>query len=199
MTTYDTRGLIAHPRYTERLFPPYRFTPGRDPHPAADPRGHSYEPPGHVRPAAVYRSPEAWQDSDEYLYGCDLYNHGYWWEAHEAWEDLWRVVPGESVQRHFLQGLIQVSACHLKLYLAELAATDSSRRGGHLAGVERLRSSSAAHLSIVSSATGQNPYMGLSLSSWIKGVQRYFARTASNGITAHSPADFPFIVLPVKS
>lgn len=199
MTPPDPRLLIAHLRYTERPFPPYRFTPGRDPHPAADPRGHSYEPPGHARPVALYRPPDAWQNSDEYLYGCDLYNHGYWWEAHEAWEDLWRVVPGESVQRHFLQGLIQVSACHLKLCLAELTAGDSSRRAGHLAGVDRLRTSSAAHLSIVLNATGLDPYMGLSLASWIKGVADYFERAVSSADPVHSPWGFPFIDLPVKS
>lgn len=199
MTPPDTRHLIDHPRYTERPFPPYRFTPGRDPHPAADPRGHSYEPPGHVRPAAVYRSPEAWRECGEYLYGCDLYNHAYWWEAHEAWEDLWRVVPVGSVQRHFLQGLIQVSACHLKLYLAEAAGSDSKARAGHLAGVERLRASSMMHLSIALNEASIDRYMGLSLAPWAQSAVEYFARAVSSGQPAHSPMKFPFIGLPVKS
>ncbi len=194
----DTRLLIAHPRYTERPFPPYRFTPGRDPHPAADPRGHSYEPPGHARPAVAFRPPEAWRECDEYLYGCDLYNHAYWWEAHEAWEDLWRVVPGGSAQRHFLQGLIQVSACHLKLHLAEAAAADPLRRAGHLAGVERLRASSKTHLAMALSETGMDRYMGFSLSSWVEGVAEYFARVDSSGEPVHSPGDFPYIELSVN-
>src|SRR5437868_3427744 len=113
----DVRELLSAPRLCDRPFPPYRFTPARDPHPIADPRGHSYLPSGTGHAIVEYVPPEQWRRSMEYLYGCDLYNHGYWWEAHEAWEGLWRVVPRDSAQHRFLQGIIQVAACHLKLYL----------------------------------------------------------------------------------
>ena len=71
----------------ERPFPAYAFLPGRDPHPTRDPRGHSYaEPEGEPH---TWRPDEEWRENQEYLFGCDLYNAGYLWEAHEAWEDIW--------------------------------------------------------------------------------------------------------------
>jgi len=42
----------------------------------------------------------------------DLFNHAFWWEAHEAWEGLWS--HAEGTQRLFLQGLIQLAAALLK-------------------------------------------------------------------------------------
>ena len=57
------------------------------PHPTQDERGHSYSR-GEEAPA-LYFPPESWRENADYLYGVDLYNHGYLWEAHEAWEGLW--------------------------------------------------------------------------------------------------------------
>src|SRR6266496_2854246 len=66
--------------------PPYAHVPGRTPHPISDPRGHSF--------GARHELPDApdekhWQQCRAYQYGIDLFNHGYYWEAHEAWEGLW--------------------------------------------------------------------------------------------------------------
>ncbi len=30
-----------------------------------------------------------WLRCRDYLRGIDLFNHGYYWEAHEVWEGLW--------------------------------------------------------------------------------------------------------------
>lgn len=40
--------------------------------------------------------------------GIDLYNAGHYWNAHEAWEEVW--LESERGMRNFYQGLIQVSA-----------------------------------------------------------------------------------------
>ncbi len=43
--------------------------------------------------------------------GRGLFNEGRYFEAHEAWEEAWRVETGEARLR--LQGLIQIAAgCH---------------------------------------------------------------------------------------
>ena len=106
----DTSEL---PRYApQRSFPPYAFLPGRDPHPTRDPRGHSY---GEALEDAVFHPPETWADNEEYLYGVDLYNHGYLWEAHEAWEGLWHPAKTDELVGPFLQGLIQCTAACLKI------------------------------------------------------------------------------------
>ena len=74
---------MLRPRWLpEKSFPPYAYLPGRQPHPVRDPAGHSY----HVEPMPV--AAEAPLGSDVFLWGLDLFNHGYYWEAHEAWEGL---------------------------------------------------------------------------------------------------------------
>jgi len=101
------------PRYCPaRPLPAYRFVPGRAPHPRLHPDGHSF---GVAEPAVDSWSPRDWRDNPEWLYGVDLFNHGYYWEAHEAWESLWRVAPRGSAPGLFLQGLIQLAAALLKL------------------------------------------------------------------------------------
>jgi hypothetical protein len=90
--------------------PAYHFVPGRSPHPRRDPRGHSY---GKPEPRATVVDPEAWADCAIYLRGVELFNAGYWWESHEAFEALWRGA-GAGPTASFFQGLIQVAAAELK-------------------------------------------------------------------------------------
>jgi predicted metal-dependent hydrolase len=40
--------------------------------------------------------------------GIDLYNAGHYWNAHEAWEEVW--LEADRADRNFYQGLIQVAA-----------------------------------------------------------------------------------------
>jgi hypothetical protein len=67
----------------EKSFPTYVYLPGKHPHPVRDPGGHSY------RNEPVTVAVEAALGSDVFRWGIDLFNHGYYWEAHEAWEPLW--------------------------------------------------------------------------------------------------------------
>jgi len=110
------------PRYLpERPLPPYAFLPGgAHPHPIRDPHGHA-----HGRAPAP---PET-----AFVWGVDLYNHGFYWEAHEVWEGRWRA-EGSGAQAAFLQGLIQCAAACLKL------------RGGKWAAAQRLASRAMGHL-----------------------------------------------------
>lgn len=101
------------PRYTDRPFPSYRFVPGRSPHPVRDPDGHSYNQPP-VKLASFAAAD--WQSCDEYLYGIDLFNHGYWWEAHEALEAVWVAAGRQTETGLFVQGLILIAVAHLKMY-----------------------------------------------------------------------------------
>lgn len=75
-------------------FPPYSFVPGRFPHPESDPTGHSY---GFVRSPTTPLDPKRWQESRTYLYGLDLFNAGFYWESHVAFEACgWPLVVKES-------------------------------------------------------------------------------------------------------
>jgi hypothetical protein len=101
----------AGPRYTDRKFPPYTYVPGRSPHPVSDPAGHMH---GHEPPAPPPLDPAHWRDSETYLYGVDLFNHGYYWESHEEWESLWHAAGRRGVVADFLKGLIKLAAAGVK-------------------------------------------------------------------------------------
>jgi uncharacterized protein len=77
-------------------FPAFAYVPGRRPRPA----------PGHVVAQA-----SGW---DQFEWGMDLFNHGYYWEAHEAWEALWTAAKRGTRRRALLKGLILLSAAGLK-------------------------------------------------------------------------------------
>src|SRR5207237_9423037 len=44
--------------------------------------------------------------------GAELFNRGLYWEAHEAWEELWLELEDEP--KLFVQGLIQLAAAYHK-------------------------------------------------------------------------------------
>ena len=131
------------PRYGPDLpFPPYRFVSGLHPHPVRDPEGHSYGK------EEVDLLPD-----DAFARGIDLYHAGYLWEAHEAWEGLWKASK-DPVQKDFLQGLIQLAASLLKRHVGE-------ERGAHRlaeAARERLARVAARHPS----------YMGLEIETLLE-------------------------------
>src|SRR4051794_19651168 len=101
------------PRYCpERPLPPYSYVPGLAPHPTSDERGHSYglhEP----QPAPLHDS--SYYDNATYRYAIDLFNHGFYWEAHEAWESLWHAAGRSGPTADFLKGLIKLAAAGVKL------------------------------------------------------------------------------------
>ncbi len=104
-------------RYTQDPFPPYRYLPFQPdiPHPRNDPAGHSYGQDDDYLPHFV---PDDWRTCAPYLFGVDLFNHGYWWEAHEAWESVWLVAGRETLAGQIIQGLIQLAGAQLKRFTA---------------------------------------------------------------------------------
>ncbi|MGB5213166.1 MAG: DUF309 domain-containing protein, partial [Anderseniella sp.] len=62
---------------------------------------------------AVTRAAE-WQGNVPYLYGHDLLQAGYNWEAHEVWEAVWLATPANGPERLLLQALIQKANARLK-------------------------------------------------------------------------------------
>jgi predicted metal-dependent hydrolase len=110
-------GSMLRPRWLpQKSLPPYAYLPGKNPHPVRDPTGHSY----HVEPIPV--AAEASPSSDAFLWGLDLFNHGYYWEAHEAWEGLWQVADRDGPLRMLFKGLILLSAAGVKIRERKKAA-----------------------------------------------------------------------------
>ena len=141
-------------RYTNRAFPPYRFIPGESPHPTRDPDGHSYK---NMSEQLKSFENKQWQSCDAYLYGIDLFNYGYWWEAHEALEAVWIVAGRKTETGLFTQGLIQVSVAHLKKH----QGFDDVAKRIAIEGLEKMMRK-------------ENIYLGIDVSKFRSHVESYF-------------------------
>jgi hypothetical protein len=80
-------------------FPPYAFVPGRHPHPLREATGDGASAP---------------PSDAEQRHAVDLFNHGYYWEAHEVWEAWWHIAGRHSAEGRLLQGLIGLAAAGVK-------------------------------------------------------------------------------------
>jgi hypothetical protein len=102
-----------------QLQPAGPYIPGRNARPSSAP-----EQTGHFPAPVSTVDPDNWQDNRAYLQGLRFFNSGFYWEAHEMWEDVWMHCPPNSPQRHLLQGLIQFSNCCLKIRLERLSSAE---------------------------------------------------------------------------
>ena len=88
---------------------------------------------GASEPAATPLS-QAPAENEDFLFGIDLFNAGYYWEAHTCWEKLWAIEEGSPEIRRFLQSLFQTSAACLKQVQGRKAG---ARKLLEKAGLER--------------------------------------------------------------
>lgn len=181
---FDALTARAPPRYTSFPPPSYRYVPGAQPHPTSDPRGHSYDRPRRF-PAAPLNG-RRWRESPGYLYGCDLYNRGYWWEAHEAWEAIWHLAGRGSPERAALQALIQVANAHLKLHM------------GRLNAVMRLQASYGAHFERATALAGTS-ILGLDLAGFRARTDAYFDDLVTCDEPAHDPGRYPYLDMSIDA
>lgn len=172
VTFFDALTAQTPARFTAFSLPTYRFVPDVQPHPAADPRGHSYVRAPRFPATAV--DGHRWRDSPSHLYGCDLYNCGFWWEAREAWEMIWHLAARGSPERAALQGLIELANCHLKLYVSRLNA------------VARLTRSYGGHFDQAAGLVGA-PFLGLDLQALRRRADDYFRDVTAGDEARHDP------------
>jgi len=177
---------LSLPRFApERPLPPYAYVSGLYPHPVSDPRGHSHgvaperpEPPDAAR----------WQECRPYLFGIDLFNRGYYWEAHEVWESLWHPCGRGGRTAAFLKGLIKLAAAGVKV------------REGKLKGVREHARRAAELLEQVAREVGEAEprYFGLSLTELIRLVKSIAERPPSidGDANSHVQIVFEFGLLP---
>lgn len=145
------------PRYSQRPLPPYRYLPfqtkGALPHPRTDPAGHSYNLDDDYVP---HFTAADWPACEPYLYGIDLFNRGYWWEAHDALEAVWLAAGQRSTQCGvFVQGLIQLAVAQLKRVIGSTAGAQSLTA----AGCEKL-------------AVAQGIFLGIAVAPLVAEAQR---------------------------
>ena len=178
--------MVDHPipqppqrRYSFRPFPSYRFVVGEGhPHPTADPQGHSF---GKEDNAEILTR-DNWDKNEDYLYGVDLYNYAYWWEAHEAFEELWAHFSRGSAESDLLQGIIKISAAFYKWHLHNAGGVKN-----HYAGGTRLLEQAMEYAPV---------YMGIDLQEYLDRLARHFALVLSAPDTGPDPLiNYPFIIL----
>ncbi len=150
---------IGVDRYCSRDFPPYRYVPGMHPHPTNSPEGHSY---GEEDEENGKWDSSLWHDNEDYLFGIDLYNYHYYWEAHEAWEGMWIAAVRNSSEHRFLQGLIKCGAALLKIRMAYYEIQD-------LIGARNLSKSGISLLNQV----GQDEFMGLDIPNFLEEYENF--------------------------
>jgi len=130
--------------------PPYSYVPGGPwPHPIRDPAGHSF---GLSEEPAPPIDEDNWAASPWYLRGVRLFNEGYYWEAHEAWERQWHAQGRRGPTADALKALIKLAAAGVKA------------REGQAHGV-RIHAQRAAELFETARAAGDRR-LGLDLKAW---------------------------------
>ena len=159
LASSETELNVGATRHSSQDFPPYRYVPGLHPHPTNSPDGHSY---GEEDEESGKWDSELWKGNLEYLFGIDLYNYHYYWEAHEAWEGLWIASIRNSSKHRFLQGLIKLGAALLKIRMAEYEIQD-------LIGARNLSKSGIDLLSKV----GIDQFMGLDIPEFLESYQDF--------------------------
>lgn len=109
----------APPRRSARALPVRRHLPGEGPHPAT----------------------EGFVAAPDWDWAADLFDHRYYWEAHEVWEACWAPLDKRSEEAALLQGLICAAAFVIKQHqgVADGAARLLARSRDRLTAVVAAR------------------------------------------------------------
>ncbi|WP_417851352.1 DUF309 domain-containing protein [Thalassoglobus sp.] len=84
--------------------PPYTHIPGKTPHPFSDPQGHSYG----------QHDQKEIDEKSMFEHALFLFENGYFWEAHEAWEQVWISLERRGPEADLIKGFIKLAACGVK-------------------------------------------------------------------------------------
>lgn len=171
------------PRYVPQdPFPPYAFIGGYSPHPFKHPEGHSYGMEISLPPAP---DPKRWSECIDYLRGIDLFNHGYYWEAHEVWEGLWQACGKRGTLATFLRGLIKLAAAGVKVRQRRSKGVriHSRRAENHFREVQKQLGPAVKY------------YMGLSLDELIAFAQEIYVQADHLAGNPHQAVEIVFMTV----
>lgn len=170
--------------------PPYAYVPGKSPRPESG-------PPFEIsRPLPADFAVHSWHGCRCYLYGLDLFNRGFYWEAHEAWEVVWHATGGNEPTCSVIKGLIKLAAAGVKTRQGSAAGRRRhARRAAALFGDSAERASSGP--------LSRSLVLGLSLPWLIQQTQKVASEPvelpeAGAPTAPHSPARvFDFYLEPL--
>lgn len=179
------QATLAAPRLLPTAdLPHYTYAPGTDtPHPIRDPRGHSYQRKNrHMKPLDA----DAWAENRHYLLAIDYFNHGYYWEAHDEWDRLWRASGSQDTTvGRFLKGLVKMAAAGVKV------------RERSIHGVRRHAASAGEVFADVAAEVGTDRYCGLEFTTLQFAADRAAQLNYKHELPPGKPIRvFPFILQP---
>ena len=163
--------------------PSYTFIPGSEtPHPVRHPEGHSHGRKGRT-PNPL--SADNWAENRSFLLAMDYFNHGYYWEAHDEWDRLWRVSGPDSTVGRFLKGLIKLSSAGIKV------------RENSIHGVRRHAASAGEVFADVAADATEERFCGLKLTELQFAADRAAQLTYKSELPVGQPIRvFPFVLQP---
>lgn len=163
--------------------PRYAHIPGSGtPHPFRDPRGHSYDrKPMPAKPLIELR----WAENRTYLYGLDLFNLGFYWEAHDEWDRLFKATPNDTLEGRFLKGLIKMAAAGMKV------------REESIHGVRRHAASAGEVFADIAAESDVDSYCGLNFTMLQFAADRAAQLAYPTELQVGRPLRvFPFLLIP---
>lgn len=110
--------------------------------------------------------------------GIALFNGGEWFDAHEAWEDIWHMASGP--RKRFYQGLIQC------------AVTIEHMRRGNPRGVVTVYESAVSKFENL-----DNPYMGIDWQELVRAIGVMVAKVRTMPPSCFEPRVGRGLTLPV--
>lgn len=161
------------------------------PHPICHPAGHSFVPRAQRLPGLADLDPQRFADSTDYLFGIDLYNHGYFWEAATAFEACLRAVEADRGLERFFRALIQASAGQLKVRTGHLdGAASLTARASFL-----LRACAADHADSTGPFESGNPttLLGIDVAVAARELDAYRHAVMETEPPGHDPRLFPYL------
>lgn len=165
------------PRYhQEEGFPAYRHVPGENLE-IQGRFGHSEES------ITDLPRPESWRDNTDYLFGVDLFNYAFWYEAHAVWNPVWHRAEGDY--RLFVNGLAIIADAMLLHHMRDLRGL----RDQFVLG--------AGKLTAVLNQEG-DLYMGVNIRHFLRTTDNFFAPFFEEHVSEEAylqPVDFPLLRL----
>lgn len=172
----------------ERLLPSadlprYTYVPSsQTPHPYRDPNGHSH----HRKPIAPKPlTNQTWAENRSYLLAMDYFNLGFYWEANDEWDRLWRASNPETLVGRFLKGLVKLAAAGIKV------------REDSIHGVRRHAASAGEVFADVAAEADIDSFCGLSFTKLQFAADRAAQLVYPDDMEPGRPLRvFPFVLLP---
>jgi hypothetical protein len=126
-----------------------------------------------------------WAENRSYLLGLDFFNLGFYWEAHDEWDRLWRASGPDTMVGQFLKGLVKLAAAGMKV------------REESIHGVRRHAASAGEVFADVAAQADTDSFCGLDFTTMQFAADRAAQLSYPTDLEPGRPLRvFPFLLIP---